>query len=115
MKLNPKRSLKENPDAMKCSTALRKLANFCNTYKPADIDNLSSRLFGAVVGQNYSKYPNRTKARILDYFEAMEEVLPALYDLHDHLLKLSKYAGEQATYEQQIAYRRLIASLKSEN
>jgi len=115
MKLNDKHSSKNQSDAMKCNIALRKIANFCDSYKSEDINELCSTLMAALIGQKYSDYSSRTKERLLDYFEAMEEVLPALHDLHNHLISVNKKTGEQVTYEQQIAYRRLIVSQESEN
>jgi hypothetical protein len=43
----------------------------------------------------------------------MEEVLPALYDLHDHIRSLSGSGSEGSTYEQETAYRNLFVSLKA--
>lgn len=112
MKLEPKYPAEEDQYAIKCSAALRKLANFCNSYKKEEIEDLSSSLLIALIGQNYSNYTNPTKERLLDYFEAMEEVLPALYELHDHIRSLSQADMNQLTYEQETAYRSFFSSLK---
>lgn len=104
----------DDQDAIKCDAALRKLANFCNSYKPDEIDDLNSDLLIALVGQNYSNYTNRTKERLLDFFEAVEEVLPALFDLHDHIRSISEGMPQRTTFEQEIAYRNLFSLLKSQ-
>ena len=104
----------DDQDAIKCCAALRKLANFCNSYKPDEIDDLSSDLLMALVGQNYSNYTNRTKERLLDYFEAVEEVLPALFDLHDHIRLFGESGPQRTTFDQETAYRNLFSLLKSQ-
>jgi len=65
--------------------ALRRLRNFCTSYSLSKSDELLSHVQGTVIEGNYGSLSELSKGHLLDYMEALEEVLPALYELQEHL------------------------------
>lgn len=64
--------------------AIRRLRNFCVSYSLNKSDELLSNVQGTVIEGNYAYLSELSKEQLLDYLEALEEVLPALYELQEH-------------------------------
>ena len=91
---------------------LSKLGNFCSSYNFMEADEMLSRVFTIMLGGCYSKQSMHNRKRLLDYFEALEEVLPAIYDLQEKLKQVQNQEGEEDTYQDQVSSKDLFASFK---
>lgn len=65
--------------------AIRRLRNFCTSYSLEKNDELLSNVFNTIIKGNYAHLNDLSKEHILDYLEALEEALPALYELQEPL------------------------------
>ncbi|MDP2335120.1 MAG: hypothetical protein Q8N05_01475 [Bacteroidota bacterium] len=92
--------------------ALRKLGNFCSSYTLRKSDELLCRSLTALIGSNYAGLSNFTKERLLDYFEALEEVLPALYELQKPLEKPETQEENERIYRDEVSAKDMYASFK---
>lgn len=101
----------EEFDQEKWLSTLRILNNFCSSYNHSDTDALLKRLLSALIGGNYHQMNSFSKERLLNYFEAIEEVIPHLYELNSHFKSLTSI-GDELTDENNVVYRRLFATLK---
>lgn len=93
-------------------TPLQKVAHFCHNYNLKETDELLCRLLAVLIGENYASQSNLTKNRLLDYFEALEEVLPALYELQEKLKHVQNQEGMEDTYQDQVSTKDIFASFK---
>lgn len=100
-----------SPEAM-IYTAHRRLRNFCSTYNLTQADEMLCRVFTVLLGGNYSKQSNGSRQKLLDYFEALEEVLPAIFELHDTLQKTENQEGEEDIYQAEVSSQNIYASFK---
>ena len=91
---------------------LSKLGNFCSSYNFMEADEMLSRVFTIMLGGCYSKQSMHNRKRLLDYFEALEEVLPAIYDLQEKLKQVQNQEGEEDIYQDQVSSKDLFASFK---
>ena len=91
---------------------LRKLGNFCSSYTLLKSDELLCRSLTALIGGNYAGLSNFSKERLLDYFEALEEVLPALYELQEHLEKPMEQEEDEGTFRDEVSAKHIYASFK---
>lgn len=85
---------KNNPEIQDQITALQKLRNFCSSYTPKECDEMLGRLLGVMIEENYSSLSRFSKERLLNYFESIEEVLPALYSIMD---KMNNHGNQKGT------------------
>lgn len=93
-------------------TAMRSLRNFCTSYTLRKSDELLCRSLTTLISGNYASLSNITKKHLLDYFEALEEVLPALYELQEKLKHVQNQEGMEDTYQDQVSTKDLFASFK---
>lgn len=93
-------------------SALRSLRNFCASYTLRKSDELLCRSLTTLIGGNYAVMSNLTKKHLLDYFEALEEVLPALYELQEKLKHVQNHEGVEDIYQDQVSSKDLFASFK---
>lgn len=93
-------------------TAIRSLRNFCTSYTFRKSDELLCRSLTALIGGNYTGLSNFTKEQLMDYFEALEEVLPALYELQEHLNKPVEPEEDEETYRDEVSAKHIYASFK---
>lgn len=93
-------------------TAMRSLRNFCTSYTLRKSDELLCRSLTTLIGGNYPVLSNLTKKHLLDYFEALEEVLPALYELQEKLKHVQNQEGVEDIYQDQVSTKDLFASFK---
>lgn len=105
-------SAKKNHPSQTPDAAFRKLGNFCSTYTLLKSDELLCRSLTALIGGNYAGLSNFTKERLMDYFEALEEVLPALYELQEHLNKPEEPEEDEGTYRDEVSAKHIYASFK---
>lgn len=61
----------------------QKLDNFCSIYSQRESDELLSWVLVTVIGGNYAEQSDSNKRRILDFMEALEELLPEVYKLNE--------------------------------
>lgn len=101
-----------NPGPQKQETALQNLRNFCSSYNFMEADEMLCHVFTVMLGGSYSKQSNLSRKRLLDYFEALEEVLPAIYELQEKLKQVENQEGEEDTYQDQVLSKVLFASFK---
>jgi len=93
-------------------TAMRSLRNFCTSYTLRKSDELLCRSLTTLISGNYASLSNITKKHLLDYFEALEEVLPALYELQEKLKHVQNQEGKEDIYQDQVSTNDLFASFK---
>lgn len=94
------------------TSALQKLRNFCAYYNLRESDELLTRTFLILLAGNYSKQTIHTMERVLDYFDALESLLPALYELRDGLKDPGNEEGEEDTFQNRVLAKDLFASFK---
>jgi len=102
-------SAKTNQKPQIPATELRKLGDFCATYTFIESDELLCRSVATLIGRNYDKLSNFSKERLLNFFEALEEVLPALYELQEHL---NKPIGDEGMYRDEVSAKQIYAACK---
>ena len=90
--------------------ALRSLRNFCTSLKQSD--ELHCLSFTALISGEFSKMKSESRVQILDYFEAIEELLPALYQLNQSLNNTGNQAGVKDAYHSAASSNHLYASCK---
>ncbi|HQT58873.1 hypothetical protein [Daejeonella sp.] len=93
-------------------TAPQKVAHFCQNYTLKENDELLCRMLAVLIGENYSTLSNLTKKRLIDYLEALEEVLPALFELQERLKNVQNQKDQEDTYQNQVSAKDLFASFK---
>ena len=101
-----------NPGPQKQEAALQNLRNFCSSYNFMEADEMLCRVFTVMLGGSYSKQSMHSRKRLLEYFEALEEVLPAIYELQEKLKQVQNQEGEEDTYQDQVLSKVLFASFK---
>ncbi len=102
---------KNKKDEIK-ESAIRSLRNFCTSYSLRKSDELLCRSLTTLISGNYSALSNLTKIHLLDYFEALEEVLPALYVLQEKLKNVQLQEDMADIYPDHVSSKDLFASLK---
>lgn len=105
-------SAKKNHPSQTPDAALRKLGNFCSAYTLRKSDELLCRSLTAMIGGNYAGLSNFSKERLLDYFEALEELLPALYELQEWQAGPQNQDGEENTFPDKVSENHIYASFK---
>lgn len=93
-------------------TVLRSLQHFCAVYNFCSGNVQLNRLFSTIVCGNYSGITYSEKAQMLNYFLALEELLPALYELQEHLNQPEAKIGDESTYEDEVSAKDMFASFK---
>lgn len=61
----------------------QKLDNFCSTYSQHESDELLSWVLVTFIGGKYAELSESNKERILDFMEALEELLSEVYILNE--------------------------------
>lgn len=64
---------------------LSKVATFCKSYSLRESQELFCRATITLARGDFQKIHDRKKAMILDYFEALQDLLPAIYELRYQL------------------------------
>ena len=64
--------------------AIRRLRNFCTSYNLKKSEDLLADIESSLISGNYASLNDINKDDLRDYLEALEEVLPALYELQKH-------------------------------
>ena len=96
----------------KQEAAFQNLRNFCSSYNFMEADEMLSRVFTVMLGGSYSNQSNYSRKRLLEYFEALEEVLPAIYELQEKLKQVENQEGEEDIYQDQVSSKDIFASFK---
>ncbi len=96
----------------KQEAAFQNLRNFCSSYNFMEADEMLSRVFTVMLGGCYSKQSMHNRKRLLDYFEALEEVLPAIYELQEQLAGPQNQEGEENTFPDKVSENHIYASFK---
>ncbi len=94
------------------TSAAKKLRNFCACYNLRESDELLTRTFLILLAGNYSKQTIYTMERVLDYFDALESLLPTLYELCEELKEEENKKGEADIYPVHVSAKDLFASFK---
>jgi hypothetical protein len=85
------------------ASAYQKLAVFCYSFNPDDIKEMQYRI-SEMTDDNPDKLG---RARLLDYLEALETILPALHEIHREI-----YPPKTEIYTKLVACKRRFSSLK---
>lgn len=93
-------------------SVLRGLRKFCTSYTLKKSDELLSRSLVTLIGGNYTALSNLSKENLLNYFEALEEILPVLYELQEHLNQTEILEEKEGIYQDQVSSKDLFASFK---
>lgn len=101
-----------NPGPQKQPAAHQRLHSFCSSYNILEAEELLCRVFIAMLEGNYSLQSMHSRERLLVYFEALEDVLPVLYELQEQLNGAEKQEGEEDFYTDQVSAKDLFASFK---
>lgn len=86
-------------------TALRSLKYFCAVYSFCSGNVQLNRALSTIISGNYSGLTYSEKAEMFDYFMALEDLMPALYELLEHLDK-------EGTYRDEVSAKDMYASFK---
>lgn len=60
----------------------RHLNNFLSSYTLQESTEILSHMYKQIEDIQYSTNDNSKKEQLLDFLEALEELLPTIYDLH---------------------------------
>jgi hypothetical protein len=90
-------------------SSLRKMENFCHSYDSGEADEMLSRLLAVLRAGSFLNLDQADKESMLDYIEALEELLPAVDEVNRFLTTLIR-SGE--SYQDRLQGRRFVASLK---
>lgn len=102
-------SAKTNHPPKTPETALRSLKYFCAVYSFCSGNVQLNRALSTIISGNYSGMTYSEKAELFDYFMALEDLMPALYELLDHL---DKPIGDEETYRDEVSAKDMYASFK---
>ncbi|HQS05854.1 MAG: hypothetical protein B7X86_13940 [Sphingobacteriales bacterium 17-39-43] len=61
----------------------RCLNNFLSSYTLQESTEMLSQVYNHIEGVHFSAINNSKKEQVLDFLEALEELLPAVYELHE--------------------------------
>lgn len=93
-------------------SALQGLRKFCTSYTLKKSDELLSRSLVTLIGGNYAALNNLSKENLLNYFEALEEILPVLYELQENLSQPEIQEDKEEVYNARVSAKDLYASFK---
>lgn len=102
----------KNPQSQAPSAAHHELHTFCATYPLPECHKLLCRFFRHIAAGNYESQSRISKKHLMDYFLALERVMPALYELDEELRIPEKEEGEQSTYRDEVSANHIYASFK---
>lgn len=72
--------------------ATRNLNNFLSSYTLQESTELLNQVYGQVTEAINAPQRNLRKENILDFLEALEELLPAVYELHKWNILKSRFS-----------------------
>lgn len=93
-------------------TALSSLHYFCAVYNFCSANVQLNRALNTLLCGNYSGMTYSERAELFDYFMALEDLMPALYELQENLNKPEAQEGEDNTYEDEVSAKDMYASFK---
>lgn len=99
--------LKLNCQFINSETAISTLQHFFTAYSFRSSNIQLNRALSTIVRGNYSGMTDVEKAELFDYFMALEELLPALYELKERLDK-----PEESTYRDEVSAKQIYAACK---
>jgi len=93
-------------------TTIRSLHYFCiaNTFCASNVQ--LNRALSTIISGNYSVMTYSEKAELFDYFMALEDLMTALYELHEQLDKHEKPIGDEGMYRDEVSAKDMYASFK---
>ncbi len=109
MKISPGQRGGEEREVRQRMSSLRKIENFCCSYDPEETDDMLCKLLSALREDNFLGLDQVDKENLLDYIEALEELLPAVDEINKYLATL---AGQVRTFQDHLDHRRIIASMR---
>ncbi|MEJ7780658.1 MAG: hypothetical protein WKF68_13835 [Daejeonella sp.] len=77
-------------------TAIEKLSTFCYSYSLPENDELFCQLLTTLISGNYATLNNFSKTCLPNYFDALENMLPAVCMLKDERAQLQQQKEEQS-------------------
>lgn len=86
-------------------TALRSLQYFCVAYNFCFSNIQPNFALSTIISGNYTGISYSEKIKLFGYFMALKELLPALYELQEHLDK-------EGTYRDEVSAKDMYASFK---
>lgn len=92
--------------------ANHELHTFCATYSLPECHQLLCNFFRLMASGNYESQSKLSKKQLMDYFLALERMIPALYELEEKLRVLQKEEGEQGTYRDEVSANQIYAACK---
>ncbi|MDP3467069.1 MAG: hypothetical protein Q8S11_01965 [Daejeonella sp.] len=90
-------------------TVLHSIQNFCAAYSFRSCNIQLNRALSTIISGNYSGLTYSEKAELFDYFMALEDLMPALYELLEHL---DKPIGDEGTYRDEVSAKDMYAKFK---
>lgn len=93
-------------------SALCSLRKFCTSYSLRKSDELLCRSLATLISGNYAALSNLAKEHLLNYFEAWEELLPAMYELQEHLNRPEPEEVNEEIYSDKVSAKDMYASFK---
>ncbi|MHB1177387.1 MAG: hypothetical protein ACYCZO_03560 [Daejeonella sp.] len=102
---------KEASGSAKCSSASKLAGNSCLVYAYAKSQELLHYLT-VLIGGSYATLSNRIRKFLLHYFEALETVVPVIYELPQDMHTTHNLAGEEHTYRDKVSSQDIFASFK---
>lgn len=91
-------------------TVIRSLQYFCSAYSFCSSNIQLNRALSTVIRGSYTSMNYSDRVNLFDYFLALEELLPALYELHECLNDLKEQAGDD--YSDEVSAKQIYAACK---
>lgn len=93
-------------------TAIRSLHYFCTAYSFCSSNIQLNRALSTIIRGTYTDMNYSDRVYLFDYFLALEELLPALYELQEHLNKPETQEGNEGIYKDEVSSKDMYASFK---
>lgn len=93
-------------------TVLHSIQNFCAVYSFCSGNVQLNRALNSLLCGNYSGMTYSERAELFDYFRALEDLMPALYELQENLDKPEVQKQDDGTYEDEVSAKDMYASFK---
>lgn len=93
-------------------TAIRSLHYFCTAYSFCSSNVQLNRALSTVICGSYTDMNYSDRACLFDYLLALEDLLPALYELQEHLNRTETDEENAGIYKDEVSAKDMYASFK---
>ncbi len=93
-------------------TAMRSLHYFCTAYSFCSSNIQINRALNTIIRGSYTDMNYSDRVYLFDYFLALEDLLPALYELQEHLNRPETDEENEGIYKDEVSAKDMYASFK---